>query len=193
MNTSLTPKSSKESALYVGLRRWLDGDKHGTSPQTRDTTVVRDPNNKLFRMARVFILEGRQVVFPIMGCSMRIFVEDKRDKAILAPFDAAALKRGDVVLAWVMEGYYVLHRIVQAEGEILTLMGDGNTCGVEHCRRGDVVAQVIGFIRKGRKRPDMVTGQKWRVYSMLWISLRPLRRWLLLAWRIKRRIFGYCL
>ena len=45
----------------------------------------------------------------------------------------ANLKVGDVVLAWVMPGRYVVHRIIRIDGEHVTLMGDGNLAGTEHC------------------------------------------------------------
>lgn len=178
------------SRLRNWLRRWLDDDKCPQMAMTPEATVVQKPNREVMETVRTLIREGRQAVIPVKGYSMRVFVENCRDKAILAPFDVAALKRGDVVLARVEGDYFVLHRIIRAEGDRLILMGDGNVRGTECCRRSDVVAQAVGFIRKGRRQPDMVTGLKWRVYSALWMALRPLRRWLLLAWRIKRRLLG---
>ena len=86
------------------------------------------------------------------------------------------------------EGYYVLHRIVRAEGDLLTLMGDGNIRGTEHCKRSDVIAKAIGFVRKGRNETDWTTGWKWTVYSWIWTRMLPLRRWLLLVWRVKQRL-----
>lgn len=170
------------------LRRWLNAGEKKPLLNSSNGTVVGKPNHEVMEMVRQFVGEGRQTLLPVRGYSMRIFVEHERDKAILAPFDAATLKRGDVVLTWVTEGYYVLHRVVNVEGDDLTLMGDGNIRGKEHCKRSDVLAKAIGFVRKGRQNPDMVTYWKWRIYSVFWLGLLPIRRWLLLLWRLKQRI-----
>ena len=86
---------------------------------------------------------------------------------------------GDVILAEVAERVYVLHRLVRREGDRLTLKGDGNAVGTEHCRVQDVVGIVTGFMRKGREEVEPLTTIKWRVYSCLWMHLDPVRRYLL--------------
>lgn len=134
------------------------------------------------------IEENHTVAYPIRGRSMRIFIEHDRDKVVLAPFAPEKLRRGDVVLAQISAERFVLHRIIHAEGELLTLMGDGNLNETEHCRRRDVSALAVGFLRKGRKKPDRTSGWKWRIYSELWVRLSPCRKSLLLAWRLKERL-----
>ena len=41
----------------------------------------------------------------------------------------------------------------------------------------------MGFYRKGRARLDRTNGFKWGLYSVVWMSLRPVRRYLLAAYR----------
>jgi hypothetical protein len=41
----------------------------------------------------------------------------------------------------------------------------------------------VGFYRKNRKKLDRTDGWKWRTYSWLWMHLRPIRRYLLAAYR----------
>lgn len=117
----------------------------------------------------------------LRGRSMRPFLEDGRDKAILQLVKSSEYSKGDAVLAEIHPGHYVLHRIdsIAADGSV-TLMGDGNL-GYEHCLKEDIRAKAIGFIRKGREKADMTTGRKWRTYSWLWTRLKPLRRYLLFA------------
>ena len=144
-------------------------------------------------MVRQLLDEGHQTVtLPLRGRSMRPFLEDERDKALLAlpetlhpeqPGNSPghpALQVGDVVLAEVSPAFYVLHRLIGIDGDALTLLGDGNL-NVEHCHRQDVLAVATAFYRKGRSRADSVTGLKWRTYSWCWMRLRPLRRYLLFA------------
>ena len=124
------------------------------------------------------VSEGHTVTLPLRGYSMRPFLENERDKALLA--QATDISIGDAVLAEIMPGHYVLHRIIAIDGDKVTLRGDGNLNN-EYCRTQDIRAKAIGFYRKGRQKADSTSGMKWRVYSALWTRLYPLRRYLLFA------------
>ena len=112
--------------------------------------------------------EGHTVTLSLKGYSMRPFLENGRDKALL--IKVQHIKKGDPVLAEVQPGHYVLHRIVAIHGDRVVLCGDGNLVN-EYCRREDVRASVVGFYRKGR------------IYSAIWVHLRPFRRLLLGVYR----------
>lgn len=127
--------------------------------------------------------QGRSVIIPLKGVSMRPFVENLRDKALLVAVPPETLRVGDAVLAEIAPDRYVLHRIIRREGDRLTLMGDGNVRGTESCRAADVVGRVEAFYRKGRQKPDLTSGLKWRLYSAVWTRIRPLRRYLLFTYR----------
>ena len=136
------------------------------------------PNEEFlpFVISQLESCEGKTVTIPLRGFSMRPFLEDNRDKAILiAAHDA---KVGDAVLAEITPKHFVLHRIIRIHGEAVTLRGDGNI-NCEYCRYADIKAQVVGFYRKGRNKPDMVKSLKWRIYSWWWTRLYPIRRYLL--------------
>lgn len=130
-----------------------------------------------------FLREGRTTRFRVQGWSMRPFVEHERDEVLLAPCSPSQLKVGDVVLAEVAPQQYVLHRIVNVQGNALVLQGDGNVGTVERCGREAVMGIALGFYRKGRKTPDLCRGVKWKLYSVIWLSLTPIRRYLLAAYR----------
>lgn len=123
---------------------------------------------------------GRTVVLRLFGNSMLPFLHDGRDKALLRK--AQTPKLGEPVLAEIAPGSYVLHRVIRIEGDCLTLLGDGNL-RPEYCRIADVRASVVGFYRKGRTELDSTDGRKWKLYSRLWMALRPLRRYLLAVYR----------
>lgn len=172
-------------SMKQGLKQWLNS---GATDYNAGRNVKSKPNPLYVASIRQFIDEGRTVEFPVRGWSMRVFVEHERDKAVLAPCNVTELKVGDVVLANVGNDVYVLHRIIKIEGERLTLMGDGNLKGTEDCTRSDVVALVTAWRRKGSNTLDSVTGWKWRTYSRIWVPLCPVRRYLILAWRVMRRL-----
>ena len=120
--------------------------------------------------------EGHTVTLRLKGFSMRPFLEDGRDKALLTK--PTNPKVGDPVLAEIAPKHFVLHRIIEIKGDDVTLRGDGNL-GTESCKLKDVQGAVIGFYRKGRETLDRTDGRKWRVYSWLWTRLYPIRRYLL--------------
>ena len=124
--------------------------------------------------------EGHTVTLRLKGFSMRPFLEDGRDKALLVK--AVDPKVGDPVLAEVSEKHYVLHRIIAINGDQVVLRGDGNL-GEDHCTIPDVKGAVIGFYRKGREKLDRTDGRKWRIYSWFWTRLYPIRRYLLAFYR----------
>lgn len=169
------------------LRRWLN--QPVGQPRKAQQVIYKD--NLLYIAAlRQHLAEVATVEIPVRGWSMRIFVEHERDSAILTTCRPETLQTGDVVLARIeaKEETYVLHRIIDIDGDRLTLMGDGNLKGTESCQRTDVVARVIAFRRKHRSQPDYLTGRKWRLYSWWWTRLTPIRRHLILVWRVLRRL-----
>lgn len=131
-----------------------------------------------FVVEQLYLVEGKTVTLPLRGRSMRPFLEDGRDKALLIAARQKELCVGDAVLAEISAGHYVLHRIIRIEGKQVTLRGDGNL-NVEYCNLSDIKAKTIGFYRKGNKNIDKTDGIKWRTYSWVWLRLYPIRRYLL--------------
>ena len=120
--------------------------------------------------------EGHTVTLLLRGYSMRPFLEDNRDKALLKKTDY--IKVGDAVLAEILPHKFVLHRIVKIDNNAITL-------------RGDILGTAIGFYRKGSNRIDRTDGMKWKIYSFIWMNLYPIRRYLLAFYRrIWIRLFG---
>lgn len=139
------------------------------------------PNALFIPEIKRAIDEGHTTTFRVRGYSMRLFLEDRRDKVVLAP--CKEVKVGDVVLAEIQKDKYVLHRVIQKEGEHLTLMGDGNVYGTETCNTSNVIGIAIGFLRKGRNVMDTTDGKKWKIYSFFWLRLKPIRRYILAFYR----------
>ena len=126
--------------------------------------------------------EGHTVRMTVRGRSMRPFIEDGRDKVILAKADN--LRVGDVVLARTLEKSYVIHRLTEMDettGQCI-LRGDGNL-DLEHCSRDDILAKVTDILRKKKERRYSLDGFTWKMYSWIWTHLRPVRRYLLAIYR----------
>nr|WP_288281209.1 S24/S26 family peptidase [uncultured Prevotella sp.] len=138
--------------------------------------TVQMPNDVFLPFVIEQLNEGHTATLPLRGRSMRPFLEDGRDKALLQLCDHPQV--GDAVLVEISKGLFVLHRIIRVEGRQVTLRGDGNLSD-EHCMLSDIRAKAVGFYRKGRQTLDRTDGRKWRLYSWWWTRLYPLRRYLL--------------
>lgn len=145
-----------------------------------DTGYVYFSNQTLLPEIIRLLDQGHTVTLRLRGYSMRPFLEDNRDKALLCKTSDPHI--GDPVLAEIAPEKYVLHRIIAMEGDTVTLLGDGNIHS-EHCCLKDIKAQVIGFYRKGSNRLDRTDDRKWHIYSYWWMRLLPIRRYLLAAYR----------
>ena len=144
------------------------------------TIEIQFANAQLLPEIIQLLEEKHSVTLQLRGFSMRPFLEDKRDKALLVK--PSRVKVGEPVLAEISPKQYVLHRIIKMEGNTVILRGDGNI-GIEKCLREDIKASVVGFYRKGRKKLDRTDGTKWKLYSTIWTTLFPLRRYLLATYR----------
>ena len=137
------------------------------------------PNAELIPAIGKLIEEGQEVIFKPKGMSMLPFIRGGRDSVLLRK--AGELKVGDIALAEISEGRYVLHRIEKIEGETIVLMGDGNLVGRERCRREDVMAIAVKII-KGSREIDCQSPGHLR-NAEIWKRLLPVRRYLLAIYR----------
>ena len=100
------------------------------------------------------------------------------------------------VLAEIEKGHFVLHRIdrITLDGKNVkglcddpqadvTLRGDGNPKGTEHCKLKDVRALCGKVIRKG-KLWNLQKSKRWKVYSWYWTHTLFMRRYQLAAFRL---------
>ena len=106
-------------------------------------TEIQFSNAEFLPKVVELLNEGHTVTLRLRGVSMRPFLEDNRDKALLTK--PVSPKIGDPVLAEIWKGHFVLHRIVNIEGDNVTLLGDGNL-SCEHCKLENIVGAVIGFL-----------------------------------------------
>lgn len=145
--------------------------------------IIEVPNHLLIAEVKKALNNGKSATLRVKGYSMRLFLDSERDIVKLEPINPDAVKVRDVVLAEVSPEHYVLHRVIRRNGSQLVLMGDGNIRGTERCKDSDVVGIATAFYRKGRTKPDTTDGLKWRIYSSIWLALKPFRRIILGVYR----------
>ncbi|MBR5300388.1 MAG: S24/S26 family peptidase [Bacteroidales bacterium] len=130
---------------------------------------------------RQLVAEGISTTITVKGNSMNPFIVDGRDRITLGPFKDNELRRGCVALVRDIRGEYLVHRVIARDGDMVTLLGDGNVRGTEKAHVSDVIALMRSVERKGRT--VSVDGFIWKSYSWLWMLLEPVRRWPLALWR----------
>lgn len=137
-------------------------------------------DNGFIEEALRLVQKGVTVTFPVTGQSMLPFIIGGKESVIL--HRPVLIDVGDVVLAWVDGNRYVVHRIINIDGDRVTLMGDGNVKGTEHCLLKDIKARVTHVVSADNKKRDLYS--RWRVSAAkLWYWLRPIRRYLLAIYR----------
>jgi hypothetical protein len=137
-------------------------------------------DERILEEAIRLVREGVSVTLPVNGNSMLPFIIGGRESVILKR--AGLVDEGDVVLAWVEGCRYVVHRIIRIDGNHITLMGDGNIVGTEHCTVGDIKAIVTHVVDANGKIHDI--NNKWRRRAAkVWFWIRPIRRYILAIYR----------
>jgi len=109
------------------------------------------------------------------GVSMRPLFKTRRDMVILQK-PVGALKKYDVALYRVGERY-ILHRVIgfDKRREAYIIRGD-NTFRREYVPHSAVIGVLTAFNRNGKYHT--VTERGYKIYSVIWTAIYPLR-WLL--------------
>jgi SOS-response transcriptional repressor LexA len=102
-----------------------------------DNSDSRLKDNKIIQEAVKLVEDGICVTLPVEGRSMLPFIIGGEDSVLLEK--PSKIEIGDVVLAWVEQCRFVVHRIIAIKGDEVTLMGDGNIRGTERCRLDEIL------------------------------------------------------
>lgn len=139
--------------------------------------------------------EGVSVTFPVRGRSMLPFIIGSRESVVLQKPEKVWV--GQVVLAladsadgvgWAgRKNHYVVHRVVAVDGDRVTLMGDGNLAGREYCDIAGIKAVATHVVDAKGRRHDLYSGPRC-VAARLWGRLQPVRKWLLLFYRVLEKV-----
>ena len=142
------------------------------------------PNAVMLGEVKNLLAEGHQVVILTKGFSMLPFIRGGRDSVLLEK--TAEPKAGDIALAEIAPGHYVLHRVTDVSGDAVTLRGDSNLRGTEHCKLSGIAGIVREIQKAGGKAVDPATpGQQRRWHR--WCGLPQIVRHGCLS--ILRRIY----
>lgn len=123
---------------------------------------VHEMNNReMFSVVRDLLLEGSPVRVSVKGQSMLPFFRSGSTVS-LRPIREEDFRKYNVVLADTGRNF-VIHRIIALDGDMVTLLGDGNIYGTESMTRD----KVYGIIDCSRVHI---------LFARIWLWLRPVRR-----------------
>ena len=148
------------------------------------------PNSIMLGEVDNILREGKSVVIMTKGNSMLPFIRGERDSVELRRLPGYA--PGDIVLSRIGTGHYVLHRIKAIGPDGVTLKGDGNLVGTEHCAPEDICGAAECIIRRNGRRVDcrkssrVKRAERWNAlpYTVRRYTLGLLRRWVALLNKI---------
>lgn len=119
------------------------------------STKVTIPNAIMLAEVNNLLQEGHNVVIMTKGNSMLPFIRGEKDSVELRRNVSPAV--GDIALAQIAPGHYVLHRIIVIEGDRVTLKGDGNLRGTENCTLADICGTVEKIVTPSGKEKSCTT------------------------------------
>ena len=145
---------------------------------TDGLTYLAIGNDAFFSEVKKLLAEGKVVRLKARGRSMEPFIRDGRDEIVLSA--GIEPKKGDIVLARAGEGI-VLHRVINIDGNAVTLMGEGNLYKTESCSMEDVIAGVTRIVRNDKSIDPECFMEIFK--ARIWMIARPVRRPLLKIWK----------
>lgn len=133
---------------------------------------------------------GAEVPLTVTGSSMVPFLRHGRDTVFLRGPDQCPPRVGDILLFRRDNGQWVLHRLHHRTGDgLLVINGDAQTWF--ETIRPEQAAGVAVRVRRGEGEPFSPRRWDWRLLTLVWKLLRPVRPALLKRLeaisRVKRR------
>ena len=85
-----------------------------------------------------------------------------------------------------------MHRVVEVHPDHYIITGD-NLLAKEYVTDDMICGKLAGFYKNGKKYVDCENGKLYKIYSRVWVALKPLRPISIFAQRgfsfIKRKVF----
>lgn len=150
--------------------------------------MERIANNILFKEVETALRNGKSVKIRTVGTSMRPFLTEDMDIVIITPYTPQTMRlyRGDIAL-FKIENSYHLHRVISIKGDHITLCGDNVYHSTENILTEDVIGILHSIIRHSG-RIIFCKSLIWKIKGSIWISLFPIRRFLLCIYRIMQYV-----
>ena len=137
--------------------------------------------NKEFTRLKDELSAGRSVLSFTSGVSMEPLLHDKRKKnathVLIVPITGIC-QVGDMPLALLPDGRYILHRIIRVnkkQDKVIYVTRGDNCVGCEYVPQEAVYGVVREIYYKNNKTVK-VTDKKYQRYVKVWMRLYPIRK-----------------
>lgn len=147
-------------------------------------TIVM-PNGAMADLIEEAVNKGETVRLRVQGNSMYPFLRNGKDVVEIQKVRAEKVRRGDIIL-FRYSSSFILHRVVSRKGEVVKTQGDGVWTFFETIAADQIIGVVRSVLCENGKMVRLDSAG-WIVLARFWISLRPLRRYLLFMLRKVRR------
>lgn len=108
-----------------------------------------------------------------VGISMEPLIHHQRDNIIVVK-PQGRLKKYDIPVYVLPSGKYVMHRIIDVCDDHYVIIGD-NTRVLEYVKDEQIVGVLAGFYKNGKHYVDLSSNKMYKLYSRIWVAIRPLR------------------
>lgn len=115
------------------------------------------------------------------GTSMLPLLHQGKDTIIVVK-PTERLKKYDVALYVTKKGKYIMHRVVEVHSDHYIITGD-NLLAKEYVTDDMICGRLAGFYKNGRHYLDCDNSKAYKLYSKVWVALKPLRPALLFVRR----------
>lgn len=126
---------------------------------------------ELMPVVREVLEERGEVSFVSAGTSMMPTIRDRKDTVTIVK-PQGKLKKGDVPFYQRDNGQYILHRIVDVNGDTYITCGDNQWVKEYNIRDNQIIGVLKSFERNGKTH--YVDGKGYRLY----VKLLPVIRWI---------------
>lgn len=129
---------------------------------------------------------GQSFELRVTGWSMLPMLGRGNDTIIVRRIAVEEDILGRIAMFRERDGHIVVHRVKSVDNGIVTLMGDGNTKGIERCPRERIIG-VVEYVRREGGEVVSCTSRWWRTKERMWLiqprfvrryTLAIMRRWL---------------
>lgn len=133
---------------------------------------------------RELVQEGKEANMVVWGASMNPFLGHNRDRIFFSA-PTRPLRRGDMVFYQRITGDFIMHRVLRVKDGRLYIVGDAQTAVEGPVHPAQVFAVVTKVQRKGRLLDEH--SLLWKFFQGPWLTLRPLRPYIMKAYGMLRR------
>ena len=129
--------------------------------------------SEIYDVMKEMLENGGTVDFNPRGTSMLPTIRNDGDRVVLKKKDK--LKKYDLPLYLRDNGQFVLHRVYRVNPDgTYNMCGDNQWHIEENVRPDQIIGTVIKINRNGKV--FSTTNLIYRIYVMLWVTIRPIRR-----------------